>query len=53
MKGVVDGYVDFKANEYLVLRPSAEFTTINPARITVVAWKLKHLQISKKMGTVI
>ncbi len=52
LKGAVDGFVKFEANEYLRIRPSDGWVS-GTYRIVVVAWKVKHIEIDKRTARVI
>jgi hypothetical protein len=63
MGGEIDGYAIFTAQEYVRLRPTALFsaTDLNGAtsgtagtfRVTVVGWRIKHIEVSRRMARII
>jgi len=50
--GAIDGYANFCGSEYLRIRPSASFVT-QAYKVNVVAWRIKHAAIEKKMLAVL
>jgi hypothetical protein len=52
LKGQVDGYVDFKATEYLKIVPSPQFIA-QTVDIKVVAWRVQHLCLKDRKADVI
>ena len=63
MEGEIDGYATFCAQEYVRIRPSQFFsaTDLNGAangssgtyRVTVVGWRIKHVEIARRMARII
>jgi hypothetical protein len=59
MDGEIDGYATFTAQEYVRIRPTGAFTATDGSvaqgtfRVTVVGWRIKHVEIARRMARII